>query len=184
MKIFRLNPDAAKGMTFPELLVSAVILCLVMLVTVSVHTMLIRMFAKSQTEGILFKEGQFTMDMIQRGDRGLYGLMKARSNSIVINADQDRIDFATDQNAEYTDTTADDVAMAMYFDNGDGNDGTLEDNSVFVQSGADVYSVGQNVESVVFTQNGDVVTVDLTVADTVRGETMRLAMSRDIRMRN
>jgi prepilin-type N-terminal cleavage/methylation domain-containing protein len=173
-----------RGLTIVELLVAAVILSFVMAATVAVHIMSLRMYRDSQAEALLFTEGLYALEMIQRGDSGLHGLMKGRSDTVVINADQDRIDFLADQNADYTETLADDVAMAMYFDNGDGDDATLEDNSITVESGADTFAVGTNVENVAFTQNGDMVTVDITVAERVRGRTHRLTLSRDVMMRN
>lgn len=173
-----------KGMTIVELLFAAAIFLMVVAVTIGVNVMIMRMYKSAQVESELYAEGLYTMDMIQRGEAGRHGIMKGRATTAVISVDQRQIDFMADRNAEYTSTTADDTAVSVRFDNGDGDDATLEDNAIVIDDGVSPVTIGRNVENVQFAQNGSMVTVDLAVAGRVRGSVVRLTFNRDILMRN
>lgn len=173
-----------RGMTFVELLFASTILVSVVGASVTTHAMILRMYRNAQVEASLFAEGLYTMDMIQRGDEGLYGVHKARASTVLISVDQRQIDFLADQNDEYTPTTADDVVMSIYFDNGDGDDTTFEDNTIMLDSGAQTIVLGRSIEDIAFSQTGNLITVDLTVTENVRGDLLRLTFSRDMLIRN
>ena len=177
-----------RGMTFVELLFASMIVAFVSLVTVSVNGMALRMFHYARAEADLFSEGKYVLEMIQTGERTLYGLSKARSGTVALDADQKGLNFSVDKNAEYTQSTADDVPMRIALDTGDGDIATTADNSLFIDPdtgvGGDAFLVGGDIEDLTFTENGDVVTVDLTLAKTIRENTVRVEVTRDIWMRN
>lgn len=190
------NPDFSRraflsgtaAFTIAELLVSLFVLTLIVLSVTAIFAAAGRMTERSRAEARLFSEGLSVMNRIQRGESGLWGLMKARSDSAVVSQAGAQIDFSADKNDDYTSSTADDVAMRIFFDDGDGNAATLDDNTVVLDpdtaaAGATI-PIGRNVEELNFAVAGDVVTVSVVLADTVRGETIRIAASRDILMRN
>lgn len=175
-------------MTFVELLVGMAILTAVLSCTLSLFVSAMRSYSKAQVESDLYREGVYVMEMIQRGEDGLFGIMKARSDTLAVSAGSDSVTFSVDKNADYTEATADDIPMSISFDNGDGNDDTLEDNAIEIDpntnvAGNELY-VGHYLESVTFSLNGDVVTVNLSLSGTFRDEPVRLSLSRDILMRN
>lgn len=177
-----------KGLTFVELVFALMIMTFVITVITGVYIMAARMYKTSHTEAELYAEGAYVMDVIQKGESGLYGIMKGRRNTVVIAADQRAITFSADKNANYTTSVADDVQMSIAFDNGDGNDATLEDNVIVIDPdttvNGDELEVGRNIGDVAFTYNGGIVTVDLTIERSVRGDSKQLTFSRNILMRN
>ena len=177
-----------RGMTFVELLFTLMITAVVLGVTIQVYIMVLTMYKNSQTESALYADGKFIMEMVQSGEKSLYGLMKARSNSIAIAADGRSVTFSVDKNGEYTQSTADDIGMSVALDDGDGDPDTTEDNEVVIDPNTaaadDTFAVGSGVEDLQFALNGDVLTVNLTLVKTFRGDPMRVSLSRDIWVRN
>jgi type II secretory pathway pseudopilin PulG len=177
-----------RGMSFVEMMFSLFIFSLTVTVVTGVYIMALRMHSESRAQSLLFAESAHAIEMMQRGETGVHGLMKARSGSVVIDAGGDRIDYLVDQNNSYTVTTADDTQMRIYYDNGDSDDTTLGDNVIRIETGpvatAVNFAVGRNIESLNFAMNGDLITVVMTVAEQVRGRTVRLTLTRNILMRN
>ena len=177
-----------KGLTFVELLFSSIILVMVMLVTVSIFNMTGRMTQNSHIESELYAEGMYVMDMIQRGESGLYGIMKARSSTLAVAVDGKSVTFLVDKNSNYSTSTADDINMSIAFDNGDGNNATLDDNSVVIDPNTTVagdgIEVGRYLEDLTFSEAGGVVTVDLVMTRSTRAGPRTLEFSREILMRN
>lgn len=187
MKLARLLSDC-RGLTFVELLFSMTILTIVVYATTSVFAMTGRMYQQSQAESELYSEGVYVMDMIQRGESGLFGIMKGRAATLAIDPALDSATFSVDKNADYTTSTADDITMNISYSNGDGDDSTLEDNVVVIDPNTavagDEMQIGRNIALLNFSEAGGIVTVDLTVTRDTRTGPMSVSFSRDILMRN
>lgn len=179
-----------KGFTVVELLVASLILTLIFGVVVGVHRQARYMQRDSRTEAALFLEGARLFDRIERGEKGLHGLMKARADDVTITSGERRINFNVDTNAQYTQSTADDKTMSVYFDNGDGVDSTFADNTVVFEKDSSgtgsgtLLTIARDVENIQFQLSGKVVTASVTVARNVGGQTVRLEMTRNIYVRN
>jgi len=178
-----------RGLTFVELLFSSTILMILMYAVTSMFNMAGRTYQQSQVESELYAEAVYVMDMIQRGESGLFGIMKGRSNTVVIDPDSRGVSFSVDKNIQYTADTDDDIMMSIVFDNGDGDDNTLEDNIVVIDRNTadaddEVIEIGRNIEDLAFNENGGIVSVTLTIAKDTRGGLKRVSFSRDIMMRN
>ena len=174
----------SKGYTLLEVLNASFILLLMMTAVLGVALSTMRMDRNTGVESLLFTEGMKIMTRVEKGDRGRYGLMKARGGSIVISAGQSRADFSVDTNATYTDTTTDDVAMSIYYDNGDGDDNTFDDNTVILNDGTTLMTLGHNVSNLAFAYVNGVITANLSLTETVEGQAVSMNMSRDIWVRN
>lgn len=174
----------SSGFTLVEVLHASFILGLIVTAMIAVSISTMRMDMNTAAESLLFSEGMKIMSRVERGDRGRYGLMKARSGSVTISNGGARVDFSVDTNTTYTDSTADDVAMSLYYDNGDGDDLTYRDNVIQFNDGTNLTAIGTNVETINFSQNSSVVTVALTVIQNVEGQAVRMNLSRDILTRN
>jgi len=174
----------SRGFTLIEVLHAGFILSFVMTALVSVMVMTMRMDRDSIVESLLLTEGMNIMQRIEKGRQGRYGVMKSRAASVVVAAGQNRIDFSVDTNATYTDSTADDTAMAIYYDNGDGDDLTYDDNAVILNDGTDITTIGQNVSNLSFTFQNSIVTVNLSLTDDVEGQPVTMNVNRDIWVRN
>ncbi len=173
-----------------EILVATLILTMIFGVVVGVHRQARYMQRDTKTEASLVLEGARVLDRIAMGEKGLHGLMKAQAGTIAITNNGKRIDFKVDTNATYTQSTADDKSMRVYFDNGDGNDSTFRDNTVVFDkdssssgSGA-LLTIAKDVENIQFELNNNVVTANVIVARDVAGQTVRLEMTRNIYVRN
>jgi len=119
-----------EGFTITEIVFAGTLFTLVLGTVIGTFTQAKYMQRDSETESDLSTSGLTVMDRIERGDRGLQGLMKARSGSIAPLNGGTRIDFEIDTNTLYSNTFADDTPMSIYFDNGDGDDSTIDDNTV------------------------------------------------------
>ena len=178
--------DKKGGFSLVEIMFSMFILVLLVTAVTAVYIMAYRMQAEARAQSRLFQQACGIMERIQRGESGMFGLMKGRSDSVVIAGTGDRIDFMADKNTYYTQSTADDTQMSIYFDNGDGDNATFQDNTAVLDpgGGASLIELGSNVQSLQFSQSGNIVTVQLTLMEEIRGRPFRLELSRNILMRN
>jgi len=144
----------------------------------------------SRVEALLTAEATDIMERLQRGDQALYGLMKGRFDSISVAADGSSIDFSVDTNSVYTADTADDIQMSIYYDNGDGDDATYEDNAVMfdpdTSMAGDEFVVGRNVSDLNFEDDAatNMVTIDVELTAMRGAEEVTVTFSREVYMRN
>jgi len=179
-----------RAFTLVEIMAASLILTLIFGAVIGIHRQARTMGRDARTESALFLEGARVLDRIERGEQGLHGLMKARAGSIAITNGGRRIDFQVDTNAQYTQSTADDKSMSVYFDNGDGSDSTFTDNTVVLDKDASgsgsgtLLTIARDVENIQFELNGEVVEASVTVTKDVAGKSVRLEMARNIYVRN
>ncbi len=177
-----------RGFTLPEVMVAVFLLSLAGMMTLGSTILAMKMDRTVRAESLLYSEGYQIMDRIQFGDQGLYGVMKASAASVNISVDQKQISFLIDSNATYTTNAADDATSSIYFSNGDGDDATYADNVLIVDPNIaavnDEYTIGSGIANLSFSESSGVVTVDLTVTDTVTGADVSINLSRSFWMRN
>lgn len=167
-----------RGMTIVELLFASIIFSLIAMVAVYVTVMASRMTLTSTGEAELVQEAKYVLDLIQEGEDTLQGIVKARAATLAVGADLTSITFSVDRNATYTTSTADDTQMSVALD---GTTIVIDPDTAVAGNSI---AVGENVEDLVFNVNGDFVSVSMTLMKTVRGDPMRVNLSRDIWVRN
>jgi len=177
------------GFTLTEMMVATMVMVLLMIAATSTSITTQKVDRNSRIKAKLFSQGTQILTRIERGDLGRHGLMKARFLTIAFGAGGDQVTFNIDKNDTYTpDDTTDDTEMTFYYVDGDADPTTMEDNVVMMDPDTsilnDEYSVGNYVSNLDFTLNGTVVTVDLSVEETVQGQTYRVNFTRNIWPRN
>lgn len=164
------------------------LLSLAGMMTLGSTILAMKMDRSARVESILFSEGYQIMDRIQFGDQGLHGVMKASAASVSISGDQKSISFLVDSNATYTTNAGDDTTSSIYYSNGDGDDTTYEDNVLIVDPNtgvvSDEYTIGSGISNLSFAESAGVITVNLSVTDTIAGEDVNINLSRSLWMRN
>jgi prepilin-type N-terminal cleavage/methylation domain-containing protein len=177
-----------RGFTLMELMVVVALMTVMMAGVFKAVLTVMRNDMKTSAKSELYMEALKTMNRIESGDRGLYGLIKARNASVVIGAGGTSINYSVDKNATYTSSTADDTAVRIYVSDVDGVPATITDDMVMLDPDTavlnDTISLGDGVSGLTFTQTGRVIKVAFTLQRVVRGVTYKTNVTQDIYLRN
>ena len=153
------------GFTLVEILIASTISMVLLGGIMAVFLTSLNVWVMGSTDMSLERYGTLTLEKIVRGMGGRYGLREANGSTIAIDADGNGITFTVDKNDPPTSSAGDDTTVRVYLDPSNGN--MMYDPDTSIAGNAFNISREGVVRDITFTQNGDVISVDVWLSQDV-----------------
>jgi len=154
-----------RGFTLIEMLIASGISLIALGGVITLFLTALETWTVGAAEIRLERNGRLLLEKIVRGPNGQAGLREAAASSVTIDADQAGISFLVDKNSEPTSTIADDTTVRIYLDQS--NQRVVYDPDTSLSGNAFNLNRDAVVDSVIFAQSGNMVSIDLQLTDTV-----------------